>query len=539
MGTEALSQAPLSSPLAPDAAAPAIPVEQKGAALTRRASLTAVASLLDYTVKAAVQLVMTPILVSTLGRSLYGIWEMLGRMIGYMAATDGRPSEALRLVISQNQAGAELEKQRAIGAALMVWVLMLPLVALVGGSLAWLAPTLTHAPLEQHAAVRLTCALLVVAFIFAGLAAVPESTLRGMNLGYKRMGLQSATSIVVGVLAVSAVKADLGLPGLGSSWIARDFIVGALYWLLVRKYLPWFHVAKPTKAAVRGLLSMSVWLALGDFVSKLLLASDVLILGWVISPAAVTTYVLTSYSARIGLGVFVFTAGAAMPGFGGVLGQKQFSRAVQLRTELRALTWLFTTIVGTAVLLWNPSFLHLWVGSKNYAGPLVNLLIVLVISQTAFIRTHSYIIDAALRPGGRVILGAITVVATLGLGIALTHVLGIVGLCLGLFLGRSIQSIGYPLIVRNCLQRPPKDPAKRWAAIRMALVTALLFGGATFVSRGLHAHSWPIWAAGVLVTVPSVAAFALLVGATPATRQMLIGRIRGMVKGLKPKRAAA
>jgi len=120
MGTEALSQAPLSSPLAPDAAAPAIPVEQKGAALTRRASLTAVASLLDYTVKAAVQLVMTPILVSTLGRSLYGIWEMLGRMIGYMAATDGRPSEALRLVISQNQAGAELEKQRAIGAALMV-----------------------------------------------------------------------------------------------------------------------------------------------------------------------------------------------------------------------------------------------------------------------------------------------------------------------------------------------------------------------------------------------------------------------------------
>ena len=531
MGTEALPQTPLA------AAASTAPKEQAGAALTRRASLTAVASLLDYSVKALVSLVITPILVTTLGRSLYGMWEMLGRMIGYMAATDGRPSEALRLVISQNQAADVTEKRRAIGAALVVWVLMLSLVAIVGGSLSWLAPTLTHAPEAQRGAVRLTCALLVVAFIFAGLAAVPESVLRGMNLGYKRMGLQSATSIVVGALAVWAVTSGFGLPGLGSSWIARDFIVGAVYWLLVRRYLPWFHVAKPTRAAVKGLLSMSVWLAVGDLVSKLLLASDVLILGWVVSPAAVTTYVLTGYAARIGLGVFVFTAGAAMPGFGGVLGQKQFARAVQLRRELRTMTWLFTTIVGATVLIWNPSFLHLWVGSKNYAGPVVNLLIVLVISQTAFIRTDSYIIDAALRPRGRVVIGALTVIATLGLGILLTHLFGIVGLCAGLFLGRSIQSISYPIFVRSCLENPAHDRSARLQAWRLSLVTAVLFGGATVLGNSFHASHWLTWAAGVVITVPLMAALALLVGPTPTTRRMLLGRVRAMVTGLRPRRA--
>jgi hypothetical protein len=72
-------------------------------ALTRRASLSAAASLLDYTVKAGVSLVVTPILVGGLGRTLYGVWEMLGRLVGYMAAADGRPTEALRLVISQQQ----------------------------------------------------------------------------------------------------------------------------------------------------------------------------------------------------------------------------------------------------------------------------------------------------------------------------------------------------------------------------------------------------------------------------------------------------
>jgi O-antigen/teichoic acid export membrane protein len=414
---------------------------------------------------------------------------------------------------------------------------MLPLVCVVGGALAWLAPTLTHAPAAQRSAVRLTCALLVVAFVLAGLASIPESVLRGMNLGYKRMGLQSATSIVVGGLAVWAVTSGFGLPGMGGSWIARDFVVGAVYWLLVRRYLPWFRVAKPTRQAVKSLLSMSVWLSVGDLVSKLLLASDVLILGWVISPAAVTTYVLTSYAARTGLGVFVFTAGAAMPGFGGVLGAKQYDRAVQLRRELQTLTWLFTTVVGATVLVWNQSFLHLWVGSKNYAGPWVNLMIVLVISQTAFIRTDSYIIDAALKPRGRVIVGAITVVATLALGITLTHLFGIIGLCIGLFLGRSIQSIGYPLFVRSCLQHPPRDGAARLAAWRLFIVTGLLFAGATLVGREFQASRWPIWIAGVAVTIPLVAAIALLAGPTVATRHVLISRIRGMITGLRPKRA--
>ncbi|HXO84736.1 MAG TPA: oligosaccharide flippase family protein [Gemmatimonadales bacterium] len=516
-------------------AAPVQSATPKGAALTRRASLTAVASLLDYTVKAGVLLVITPILVSTLGRSLYGMWEMLGRLIGYMAAADGRPTDALRLVISQQQNADVTANRRAVGAALAAWVIMLPLVALVGGALVWFSPALTHAPAAQYGPVRLTCALLVLAFVFTGLATIPESVLRGMNLGYKRMGLQSGLSIVAGGLAVWAVTAGWGLPGMGFSQIARASIAGVLFWLLVRKYVPWFRVAKPTRAGVKGLFSMSVWLAFGDLVSKLLLASDVLILGWVISPAAVTTYVLTSYAARTGLGVFVFTAGAAMPGFGGVLGQLQFTRAAQLRRELQTLTWLFTTIVGATVLIWNHSFLHLWVGGRNYAGPWVDLMIVLVISQTAFIRTDSYIIDAALRPRGRVVIGAVTVVATLALGITLTHLFGIVGLCAGLFLGRSIQSISYPLIVRNCLHHPPKDRAARWSAIRLVAVTVLLFGAASYLSRDFRAGSWPMWVAGVVLTVPVVAALALALGPTAETRKTLITRIRAMLGGLKPK----
>lgn len=518
-------QAPLEQPVR--RAAPA--------QLTRRASLTAVASLLDYTAKAAVQIVITPILLGALGRSLYGIWEMLGRLVAYMAAADGRPTDALRLVVAQQQHADIDTNRRTIGAAFVVWALMMPIVALIGGGLAWLAPSITHAPAGSHAAVRLACGLLVFGFMLTGLASIPEAVLRGMNLGYKRMGLQAALSIVVGAISVFAVKEGFGLPGMGASTVARALIAGVVFWVLVRKYVPWFEVAKPSKAAVKALFGMSVWLSVGDLVSKLLLASDVLILGWIVSPAAVTTYVITSYAVRTGLGIFMFTAGAAMPGLGSVLGQRQFARAVQLRHELRMLTWLFTTVVGATVLAWNSSFVHLWVGSRNYAGPWVELLIVCIAVQTAFIRTDSYIIDAALRPRGRVVIGALTVVATLTLGVALTHAYGIIGLCIALLAGRAIQSVSYPLIVRSCLDKPTGSVAQRLAAGRMALTTALLFTTATVAGRAIVAPGWPVWAAGVALSVPLCAAVTLLLGPTTGDRRVILTRVRTMITGLRRK----
>jgi O-antigen/teichoic acid export membrane protein len=392
---------------------------------------------------------------------------------------------------------------------------------------------LTHAPAEHVTSVRIATGLLVVSFLFTGLANIPESVLRGMNLGYKRMGLQAALSIVTGVLAAAAVYEGFGLPGIGASQIVRAVIIGLCFWLLVRKFVPWFSVARPTRADIKGLLSMSVWLSVGDLVAKLLLASDVLILGAVLSPAAVTTYVLTGYAARTGLGIFVFTAGSAMPGMGGVLGKGQIDRAAQLRRELLTLTWLFVTVVGATILVWNRSFLTLWVGARNYAGPWVDLLIVMVVGQTAFIRTDSYIIDAALRPKGRVVVGAITTVATLGLGITLTHALGILGLSLGMLLGRAIQSVSYPLIVRSCLKHPERTTEARLSALRFALTTVLLFTGANLLGRHLTAPSWPIWFGSVVLTLLAAATLAMTLGPGARDRRAIVSRIRGMVNGLR------
>src|SRR5262245_31786328 len=202
VGVVQAPQAPAASPAAPN--------------LTRRASLNAAQAILDYTARLAVGLVTTPILVRELGQSLFGTWQVLGQLLGYLSATDGRPTDALRLVVANRSAvDDDGTMRRHVGSALVVWLLFLPIAAAAGGILIWLAPRLTKVGPDLVTIVRLAAGLLFLQFMLATLSAVPESVLRGANLGYKRMGLQSGLQILGGLLAVGAVTLGLGLIGLG------------------------------------------------------------------------------------------------------------------------------------------------------------------------------------------------------------------------------------------------------------------------------------------------------------------------------------
>jgi O-antigen/teichoic acid export membrane protein len=514
------------------AAAPATAGAPPGITLTHRATLNVVASLLDYGAKLAVGIVVVPILVSGLGRTLYGVWEMLGRLVGYMTAGDGRPTQALRLVISNLQGSPDdAAKRRYVGGALVVWLLFLPLVVVIGGGLVWLAPTITKTAPALAAGVRLTAALLTVSLVFGNLASLPESVLRGMNLGYKRMGLQAGLEVVGGALMAGAIYLGLGMLGAAGAQVAFALLMGLCFWWVVRKYVPWFGVERPTKADVKGLLSLSLWYSAGEAITKLQLASDVLILGIVLSPAVVTAYVLTSYAARTAVNLHSLAAGGAIPGIGGVIGDRQLVKAVQLRNELLSLTWMFVTTVGATILLWNRSFLALWVGANNYAGPWINLLIVVTMAQTAFVRADAYVIDAALQPRQRVLVTAVAATLTVGLATLFTMRFGMIGLCAGIVAGRLTQSVAYPHLVRRCLGVTSRPDL--WAIGRPLLVMGLLFGAATRFGDRILTHHWIGWAGGVAATALGVLSLALVTGLSGDGRAAVLRRGRELARRIR------
>jgi O-antigen/teichoic acid export membrane protein len=482
--------------------------------LTWRASLNLVQSILDYSAKLGVGLVVIPILVGSLGRGVFGVWEMLGRLMGYLESADGRPTQALRLVISSRQFQPDAtEKRRWVGSALVVWTCFLPLWILAGALLIWLAPSITKVEPPLHATVRIAAGILMAGVLVGGLTSLPESVLRGMNLGYKRMGLQAALSLLGGVLLVGAVYLGTGIIGLAVAGVVLVGCTGLCFFLLVRQQVPWFGIERPTRDQVSTLLQMSLWIAVGDAVAKLLLASDVLVLGMVLSPAVVTTYVLTGYAPLLAVNLHSLAADSVMPGVAGIIGDRRYARAAVLRRELLAVTILFAAAAGSAVLLWNRSFVSLWVGSDNYAGVWTNLLLVLIAAQTGFIRCDSYIIDAALQPGWRVRVSTVAAFVALGLSIVLTHSLGTIGLCLGILIGRGLQSIWYPLLVRKCLHRAP-ELSGSWLLRPLATMGAL-FALCAYAGEHLLVRHWMLWGLAVVSTL-LLAAAVMLFGGLPA-----------------------
>src|SRR5262249_21741739 len=159
------------------------------------------------------------------------------------------------------------------------------------------------------------------------------------------------------------------------------------------------------------------------------------------------------------------------------------------------LTWLFVTLVGAAILLWNRSFLGLWVGPDRYAGTGVDLLIVLAATASAFVRVDAFFLDASLFPKGRVLVMGLAAAMTVGLSIVFTYLWGLPGLCVGILLGRSVQLVGYPIMVRARLHPHAGAGAivGRAGVASLCAITAALWIGAMLVAPSLNPGTWFLW----------------------------------------------
>ncbi len=495
--------------------------------LTKKASLNAVASILDYGARWFVTFVLNPLLVSGLGDFGYGAWQVLGRLIGFISPAGGRPTQALKWTIANHQASTDYEEKRQqVGSAVIVWLMFLPLLSLLGATLAWYIPSWLDTPLDLYPSVRWAAALLVANLIFTHLAEIPQSVLRGENLGYKRMGLTTLFVLLGGGLMALAMFYKTGLIGLAFANLATTAMTGVLFFIIVRSYVKWFGIAKPMFVAVRKFLGLSWWFLAWTLVLQLLKAGDVVILGIFDSAELVTHYSLTRYIPETIIGVVAIIVFGITPGLGGMLGKGELAKALRVRGELMIFTWLIVTVFGATMLLWNQSFVQLWVGGEYYAGTISNLLIIFMVSQFAFIRIDANIIDLTLDLRTKVLIGLLAAGFSAGASGILVGVykLGIVGLTLGFIAGQLILSIGYPLIVGRFFNVSIYSQLRGF--LRPACVTILLFVPLTVLGDYLAVNTWLSLVLSAALTVGLLSLLAFYFGVTGEQRKSLVNRIR-------------
>lgn len=494
--------------------------------LTQKAYLNAIASAIDYGARLVVGFIVNPLLVAGLGSYLYGTWQVLSRLTGYISAASGRPTQALKWTIASKQSSTDFEeKRRQVSSAVIVGLIFFPILAAIGGLFVWFIPALLTIPMEFSSEVRLAAALLVANLIFFNLVEIPQSVLRGENLGYKRMGLSAILVLTGGALIALALYLNTGIAGVATANLITTLLAGALFLQIVRQYVPWFGMIKPLLTEVRRYFRLSWWFMGWRIVKQLMRASDVVLLGILGSAEIVTIYTLTKYVPETLINLIFIVVGGVTPGLGGIIGSGKLRKASAIRGEMMAGTWLLGSVVGVTVLLWNQSFVTLWVGQEHYAGAVPTLLIMIMTIQFVLIQNDAMIIDLTLNLRHKVIFGAISTIVSLLFASALVSLfnLGIMGVCLGFIVGRSILSLGYPYLVGRYLNC--SFGSQLGSLLRPMLVTVLLFVAAANLEGGLKAATWSRLIISVAITLVAVTIPTFYAGLSIAQRNVLLSRL--------------
>jgi len=500
--------------------------------LTQKASLNVIAALLDYAVRVAVSFIITPFLVQGLGSTVYGIWKILQRSVGILTFSDGKPTQALKWLVANRQANSDDElKRREVGSALLFWLVFIPILIPISGVFVWLSPDIANADAHMANAVRLAASILVFAVLLSGLTGLAQAVLGGSNLGYKRMGVIASLNIVQGILMAAAVYWGLGLVGLAFTRLIILIMGGILFWNIAKKAVAWFGISRPLWHEIRSYFGLNLFYFLWNLLNRGMTSIDVVIIGFFLSPAIVTTYTLTAYSSQFLNGITLVTIGAIMPGLGGIVGNKNHQEVLNLRSEIVSYIWLLITAIGSTILLWNRSFMYLWVGKIHYAGAFINFLIVLLIAQWMIILNDARIVDLTLQLRRKVLLGAISLLVALGSAVILVPRLGLSGLCLSLLAGRFILSISYPAMIGTLFGSTLKHQIVR--SVKPLLITLILFSVSAWLSTRILFDQWQWLILAVVFTCLFLAIFLFYIGLSEQQRHSFYRRTKNILSNAR------
>lgn len=422
-----------------------------GDSRTRRASLTFLSTMLQQGAEMLVTFVVTPIVVRGLGAELYGAWMVIQQVGAYLGLGDLHSSSALKLklAISQhmNDVGA---KRRQIGATIVIWLCMLPLLGAAGGILVAVTPSLVSVSPDHGLQVQLGMALVVLNVCLAGLLSIPPNILRGMNLDYKAMELNALIIGVTGALNTLAIKLGMGLPGLAASTIVGAVTAALVRLYVARRVLPWLGVERPLLREIGELFGVSWWLLGSNLAYLSLNSSDFILAGMLLGGREAGIYAATGLVLRMASGPVAKLLDSGSPGIADLWGRGDIQRIANVRTTMQIFAIFVTTILGVGVVVLNEAFLKLWMGAGFYAGGLVNVLLVLLAIQSLATRMDILLMDCMLKLRLKTLMMAIGGVIGIGLALLLTRRMGLVGLALGILIGRSILTMSLlPFVSRR------------------------------------------------------------------------------------------
>lgn len=306
-----------------------------------------------------------PYIVSKLGDSSYGVFALVGTVIGYFALLDlGLGSAIVKYVAEYTGQQDNDRRQEVIGVAGSIFMTIgLAGLLLILGIARVLATRLMKIPPELiDAAYHSFCAA-SLGFFFTMQITLLTAIINGLN----RYDISSVTMAVMGTITTigAAVLLHLGFGLVAVVWlnVIIPMLTVLFYLVLIHRLLPDISLRLMYKVEpLKRILHFGMYTLLGRITYVISSQVNLLIIGAVLGATAVTYYVvpfmilsrMTNLLVRIGSVIF--------PAISELQGQQRHDTISDLYLTSSRIILSLTIAFTLPLLIFGIRFLHLWMG---------------------------------------------------------------------------------------------------------------------------------------------------------------------------------
>ncbi len=416
--------------------------------LKKAAGLNVISSVIDLFTTQIVALILQPVIVKALGANLFGIWKIIGQSTNYSNLADLRINQTLIWTLARNRlVYTEEEFRQNFSDAFYSLLLGLPVLMLVSVGIIWYVPYLTKVSGDYFLLVRLITFIVVFNFVINKFCSFFDSILKGMNMAYKRIGLRAFVTALSGGLVYAALALGYGIYGLATAYVISSLILLASLFYILKTNFTWFSLAGPSRKGIISYFKLTGYFVLSSSLKTISGNSELIILGYFTSLSVVTAYTFTKYLCTMVRSVVDTFIQAVKPSFSGYIGTGNFEAAANIRRNVLNVMMMVTVPLACIVIVFNYSFLKVWVDSAYYLGDTENLLIALTIFLKIIVYNEEGYIKASLDLKKLVVLNALSTAVFVVLSVILVRPFAVTGLCISILASDLVLLIIYPSVL--------------------------------------------------------------------------------------------
>lgn len=480
----------------------------------------------------AVGFFLAPFILHRLGDVACGVWYLTVSVVGYLRLLDlGMQSSVLRFVSKGHTQGDHAGASEALSAALWVRLQISALVLLLSGVLAYFFPLLFKVPAALVSDARKAILLIGLNAAITMSVGVASAVLSGLN----RYDLWNYVNLVQTLIRAGGVVLMLrlghGIVAIAVCEVVATAVAMVLMVQVAHRLYPELRISlkRPKRETLRQIWVYSSYAFLTTIAVKLVYQADNLVVGSVISAAAVTFYGIANNLCSYTDQVVNSMGGSFVPAASNYQAAGDTSRLVALYRNGTRATLLVSLPIIVTLLLRGHTFISLWMG-QEYAQASGTVLIILA---------SSLIFSFANRTAGAIAFGVeehkIPALWSIGegvvnliLSIILAHRYGIYGVAMGTTIpSLCTHLIFWPSYIGKLIGLSAAEVyGKVWLPVFLA---AAPFAWATYMVDKLYpVHHMVIFFLQVLATLP-IFFLAIAVIFRGYVRRQVIPRIRTLL----------